>query len=142
MASAETSEEFTCTAKQLFSIITDYEKYPEFLTEVKECKIIETNGNNKLVEFSVSVIKNFTYRLKMTEEPNNKITWELDSGDIFKVSNGSWELSEEGNKTTAKYWVEAKFKGFVPGPVAKALVSVNLPNMMASYHKRIEELYG
>ena len=78
----------------------------------------------------------------MTEEPNNKISWELDSGDIFKVSNGTWELEEKDGKTTAKYWVEAKFKGFVPGPVAKALVSVNLPNMMASYHKRIEEIYG
>ena len=142
MASAETSETFNCTAEQLFSIISDYEKYPDFLTEVKECKVIESDGNNKLVEFSVSVIKNFTYRLKMTEEPNNKISWELDSGDIFKVSNGSWELSEDDGKTTAEYSVEAKFKGFVPGPVAKALVSVNLPAMMASYHKRIEELYG
>ena len=142
MASAETTEVFDCTAEQLFNIISDYEKYPDFLTEVSKCSVIENNGNEKVVEFSVSVIKNFTYRLKMTEDANNKLSWEFDSGEIFKVSNGSWELSEEDGKTTAKYAVEAKFKGFVPGPIAKALVSVNLPNMMASYHKRIEELYG
>ncbi len=75
-------------------------------------------------------------------DSGNSLTWELDSGDLFKVSNGSWVLESEADKTKATYAVEAKFKVFVPSPIAKALVNVNMPNMMSSYKKRVSELYG
>lgn len=142
MAEAQTTELFNCTVDELYKIVSDYEKYPEFLAEVRECKVLKTDGNKKLVEFTVSVIKDFKYRLWMTEEAPSKVSWVFESGDIFKVSNGSWVLKDEAGKTRATYMVEAKFNLFVPGPIAKALVSVNLPNMISSYHKRVKELYG
>lgn len=142
MSAAETSELFNCTVEEFYKIISDYDKYPEFLAEVKECKVVESRGNQKLVEYKISMIKNFTYRLWMTEELNKSITWVLDSGDLFKVSSGSWHIKDEAGKTRATYSVDAKFKVFVPGPIAKALVNVNLPNMMSSYHKRVKALYG
>ena len=142
MSSAETTEIFSCTPKQFFDLVTDYEKYSEFLSEVKECKVVGNEGGRKLVEYQISLIKNFSYRLWMTEE-ENKVSWTFDSGDLFKVSSGHWALEEaEGGKTKAHYAVEAKFKVFVPGPIAKSLVNVNLPSMMSSYHKRVEQLYG
>jgi len=142
MAEAKTTEVFNCSRDEFFRIISDYEKYPEFLGEVKDCRVLKTDGPRKLVEYTVSVVKEFSYRLWMTEEAPNKIHWVFESGDLFKVSNGYWELTEEAGKTRATYGVEAKFNLFVPGPIAKALVSVNLPNMMSSYHKRVRELYG
>lgn len=142
MAAASTTEVFDCTPEQFFKVIQDYEKYPEFLSEVTACQIIESKENEKLAEFKVSLIKTFSYRLRLTETPNVKIEWSLDSGDIFKSSKGSWILEEDHGKTKAHYSVEATFKVFVPGPIAKALVNVNLPNMMSAYHKRVRELYG
>lgn len=142
MASAETTEVFNCTPEEFYKIVSDYEKYPEFLSEVKDCKVIETKGNKKLVEFKVNVVKTFSYRLWITEEAPKRIHWSFDSGDIFKISNGLWELKAEGDKTRARYAVEATFGLFVPGPIAKALVSVNLPNMISAYKKRVKELYG
>jgi coenzyme Q-binding protein COQ10 len=142
MASASTTEIFDCTPEQFFKIITDYEKYPEIITEVSDCKIIRDEGSEKIVEFKVSMIKTFAYRLRLKETPNSKLEWDLDSGDIFKTSKGHWILKEENGKTKADYYVEATFKIFVPGPIAKGLVSVNLPNMMNSYKKRVKELYG
>jgi len=142
MAAATTTETFPCSPEQFFNIVADYEKYPEFLNEVKSCKVIETKGNKKLVEFQVSMIKTFTYRLWMTEEHNKRVSWTLDSGDVFKTSSGSWDLEDSGGKTKAKYAVDATFKVFVPGPVAKALVNVNLPNMMKAYQDRVKKQYG
>lgn len=142
MAAASTTETFPCKVDQFFQIISDYEKYPEFLSEVKGCKVLETKGNKKLVEFQVSVIKTFSYRLWITEDAPKKVSWTLDSGDLFKTSIGSWELEDNGGKTKAKYSVDATFKVFVPGPVAKALVNVNLPNMMKAYQNRIKQKYG
>jgi ribosome-associated toxin RatA of RatAB toxin-antitoxin module len=78
----------------------------------------------------------------MSETPGKSITWTLESGDLFKTSSGSWELEAAGGKTKAKYAVDATFKVFVPGPVAKALVNVNLPNMMKAYQDRVKKVYG
>ena len=142
MASASTNETFPVSNEQFFALISDYEKYPEFLSEVKSVKVVETKGNKKLVEFRVSVLKTFTYRLWITEEKPKRVSWTFDSGDVFKTSVGSWDLEEAGGKTTAKYAVDATFKVFMPGPIAKTLVSVNLPNMMKAYHNRIKEVYG
>lgn len=142
MASAQTSDLFNCTPQQFFEIITDFPAYSSFLQEVKECRVLKTDGPKKLVEFNVSVMKSFKYNLWMTEEAPHSLSWEFASGDLFKTSSGSWKLKDEGGKTRATYAVDATFTMFVPGPIAKALVSVNLPNMVASYHKRVAELYG
>ena len=142
MASAETSELFNCKVDDFFKIISDYEKYPEFLKEVSSTKILQSSGNKKLVEFEVSVIKTFKYNLWLTEKAPAEINWELESGDMFKTSVGSWKLQDEAGKCRATYQLDATFNLFVPGPIAKALVSVNLPAMMSSYHKRVKELYG
>lgn len=142
MAQAQTTEVFNCTPVQFYKIISDYEKYPEFLSEVKECKVIKTESSRKLVEYTVAVVKNFKYTLWMNEVENKEVKWEFAGGDIFKTSTGFWTLAEEGGKTRATYGVDATFSMFVPGPIAKALVSVNLPNMISAYHKRVKELYG
>ncbi len=142
MAKASTTELFNCTPEQFFKIISDYEKYHEFLAEVKKCTVLKTEGARKLVEYNVSVVKTFKYTLWMTENAPHGINWELASGDVFKTSVGSWKLENEAGKTRATYSVEATFGMFVPGPIANALVSVNLPNMMSSYHKRVKQVYG
>jgi ribosome-associated toxin RatA of RatAB toxin-antitoxin module len=142
MAAASTHETFPCTREQFFNLITDFEKYPEFLSEVKSCKVLETKGGKKLVEFHVNVIKTFSYRMWMTEDAPQRLSWTLDSGDLFKTSTGFWELKDAGPNTDATYSVEATFKIFVPGPVAKALVNVNLPNMMRAYKERVKKIYG
>jgi ribosome-associated toxin RatA of RatAB toxin-antitoxin module len=141
MASAETTDLFACTPEQFHKIVTDYEKYPEFLQEVKRCKVLKTEGHKKLVEYQVSVLKDFTYNLWMSEEAH-LVSWEFASGDIFKTMKGYWKIKDEGGKTRGTYGVEATFGMLVPSPIAKAMVSVNLPNMIASYHKRVSLIYG
>lgn len=141
MPGAQHTEVFNCSPEEFKKILTDYERYPEFLTEVKECRVLKTDGSKKLVEFKVSVIKSFSYQLWMNEN-GPEVSWVFNSGDVFKTQTGSWKLVEEAGKTRANYAVDATFSMFVPGPIAKTLLTVNLPNMMSSYHKRVKELYG
>ena len=143
MAGATHTEVFNCTPKEFFQIVTDYEKYPEFLSDVKGCKVVKTEGHHKYVEYKVSVIKAITYQLKTTETEPSLVSWEFASGDVFKTMTGSWKLEEApGGKTKATYTVEGTFKIFMPGPMANTLLNVNLPAMMASYHQRIKKVYG
>jgi ribosome-associated toxin RatA of RatAB toxin-antitoxin module len=147
MAAAQANELFNCSCDEFFKIVTDYNHYPEFLQEVKECRVLKSESNRKLVEYTVSVMKSFKYTLWMTEQAPGEgkpgmVTWEFASGDLFKTSVGSWKLVDEGGKTRGTYTVDATFNMLVPSPIANALVKVNLPNMMSSYHKRVANLYG
>lgn len=142
MSGASATEVFNCSVPEFYKLITDYEKYPEFLQEVKDCKVLKSDGGRKLVEYKVSVIKTFAYQLWMTEHEPDSVTWTFAGGDIFKTSTGSWKLEDQAGKTKATYTVEATFGIFVPGPVAKTLLNVNLPSMMSAYHKRVKDIYG
>jgi len=142
MATARAEEIFNCTAEEFFKIISDYEKYPEFLTEVKSVKVYKNVGNTKEMEYHVSLIKTFKYKLKATEVPNKSIKFEFIGGDVFKTMNGSWTLKDQDGKCAVVYKVEASFGVFVPDAIAKPLVSANLPMMMTNLKKRIKKIYG
>ncbi len=142
MPSASHTEVFNCSVPEFYKLVTDYSKYPEFLQEVKDCKVVKADGNRKLVEYKVSVIKSFQYQLWMTEQEPNEVTWNFAGGDVFKTSTGSWKLEDQAGKCKAIYNVDATFSLFVPGPIAKTLLNVNLPSMMSAYHKRVKDVYG
>ena len=142
MAAASATETFPCSPEQFFKLITDFPSYPQFLSEVKACRVRKSEGARQLVEFEVSVVKSFTYRLWMTAEAPRRLSWTLESGDLFKTSEGSWTLEDRGGDVRATYAVDATFKMLVPGMVTKALVNVNLPGMMKAYHQRVRQVYG
>ncbi len=142
MATAKTHEVFNCTTEEFFKIVKDYEKYPEFLTEVKSVKVYKDSGNVKEMEYHVSLVKTFKYKLKVTEVPNKSVSFEFIGGDVFKTMKGSWQLADEGGKCAVDYNVEATFGMLVPESVAKPLVSANLPMMISNFKKRIKQIYG
>ena len=143
MAGVTHVEVFNCTRQEMFDLLKDCEKYPEFLKEVKSCKILQDKDGEKIVEYKVSVIKDIMYLNTQREIAPSELTWKFMKGDLFKSMSGSWKLEDApGGKTKATYTVAAEFGMFVPGMITKTLLAVNLPALMQAYHKRIGELYG
>lgn len=142
MADVKHVEIFNCTPEQFFDLLVDYNSYPQFLSDVKGCRVVEEKGDTKIVEYQISVIKSFKYFNEHKETRPSEIRWKFIKGDLFKSMSGYWRLSPEGDKTKAEYYVEAQFGLFVPGAFTKTALSVNLPAMMKSYHQRVKELYG
>ena len=141
-ATAETKEQFNCSQEEFFKIVSDYESYSQFLPEVKSVKITKKSGAVKEMEYSVSLIKTFKYMLKVTEKGHDQIDFIFMGGDVFKTMKGCWKLSEKKGLCQVEYNVEASFGMLVPGAMAKTLVGVNLPIMMANFKKREKEIYG
>ncbi len=142
MASAQTQEVFNCSTEEFFKLVADYEKYPEFLTEVKSVKIYKNSGDTKEMEYHVSLIKTFKYKLKVKEVANKSVNFEFIGGDVFKTMKGSWQLTDNNGKCAVEYKVEATFGMLVPEAMAKPLVSANLPMMITNFKKRIKQVYG
>jgi len=139
MGQATTSEIFNAPLEKVFKVISNYNSYPEFLTDIKRVSVLESSGPRKLVEFELHVIKRFRYQLWLAENPNEEVSWTFHSGEIFKENTGSWKLKDLGDgRTHADYSIVAKFGVFVPGMIEKMLIEVNLPVMMKSFKKQIE----
>ncbi|TNF04270.1 MAG: SRPBCC family protein [Deltaproteobacteria bacterium] len=141
MAQADIERTFQAPIDKVYACIVDYASYPEFVDGVSSIKILEQNESGARVEYSLNMIKTFNYVLKLTHEKPNKVSWQLEGGDIFKRNNGSWNLSDRGDGTTAvKYELDVDFKGFAPKAIINKLVANNLPSMMDQYEKRAKSL--
>lgn len=142
MASAKAVEKVAVSIQDFFDVITQYEKYPEFLQEMTSAEVVEEEGNTKIVNFNVTVIKPVAYTLKI-EEVNApyEIKWSLVESDAFKVNSGGWNLKELGeSEIEATYYIDCDFKIFVPSMILNRIVSAQLPKMLHAFKERAESL--
>ncbi len=142
MASAHTSEVFNCKAEEFFKIVSDYEKYPEFITGVSSVKITKNEGDKKEMEYAVSIVKSFKYKLKVEEQAPKSVVFTFLSGEMFKTMRGSWDIVPQGDHCKVDYKIEATFGMLVPGFMADQVVKVNLPMLIANFKTRIKQIYG
>lgn len=141
MPSANREEVFDAPIDKVYEVIVDYASYPEFVEGVSDVKVIEQDEKGALVEYSLNMIKKFTYRLRLSHERPHTVTWAFDSGDIFKVNRGHWKLKDLGDgKTQVDYEVELEVKVFAPNAIINKLATKSLPAMLEAYHKRAKSL--
>ena len=95
MAQASRSVTVNVPPEKLFEVITDYEKYPEFLPEVKKAKVEFGAGNVKEVTYTVDLkAKVITYTLKHTARPPDELAWTMVRGEMMKGNDGAWILKD------------------------------------------------
>lgn len=141
MPSAKRTEIFDAPIEKVYQVITDYASYPEFVEGVSGVEVIEQDENGALVEYSLNMIKKFTYRLRLKHEKPTKISWTFESGDIFKLNEGYWHLKDLGDgRTEVDYQLELDVKVFAPSAIINKLATKSLPAMLQSYHKRAKSV--
>lgn len=135
MPGASRTVEMNVPMDALFKTIVDYESYPSFLDDIQSAKVIERSGDEVVVEYGLKVaFKSISYVLRMKQAAPDKVTWSLERSSVMKVSDGSWALEDLGDgRTRATYSVDVQPKGFVPGPVVKALTGRTLPATLQAF---------
>ena len=137
MATVTRTEVVDVDINKLYDVLIDYGKYPEYVDGVSKTKVLNQSETGAKVEYEVNMIKTFKYTLAATHVRPTKISWVLDSGDLFKKNDGNWTLKDLGNgKTEVTYSLELDFKMFAPNSILTALTQKNLPIMMESFFKR------
>jgi coenzyme Q-binding protein COQ10 len=143
MARAERTEVFDVPVDKMYQAIVDYKSYPEFVDGMRSVEVQNQSGDGATVKFSLSLIKDISYTIKLNNKVNQEVSWSLVSGDMMKVNNGRWTLKDlGGNKTEVTYSLEVELKGFLPGlgMIEKTLVNTNLPLNMKAFAKRAASL--
>jgi coenzyme Q-binding protein COQ10 len=141
MAKAERSIVIHAPPEKVFAVISDYEKYSEFLPEVKKVKIEFGSGNVKEVTYTVDIkAKVITYTLKHTARPPNELAWTMVRGEMMKGNDGAWVLEAVPEGTEATYKIDLRLGALVPSMVERMLAEQSLPGLLANFKKRIEGL--
>jgi coenzyme Q-binding protein COQ10 len=139
MASATRSIVIDAPPERVFDVIADYQRYPEFLSEVKSIRTSDRIGNQVDIHYEVDVVKRIHYTLRMVEERPRALRWTFVKGEVMKDNRGSWTLEPTPDgKTRATYTLDVAVGLLVPRPLLAALVDSSLPKMLESFKKRVE----
>ena len=131
--------------ERFFDLLLDYERYPEFVPNLKSCRV-KVASPHKDIEYELDLgIRRIRYTLRHVEERPRRIAWSLVTGDMMKVSNGSWDLSDEQGKTRARYSVEIQvakpplIPQVIVDRVSDELTRVQLPRTLEAFKRRAEK---
>ncbi len=131
--------------EKFWDVVVDYERYPEFVPGIKRVKLVHADKGIRDAEYELDLgVKTVRYTLRHLETRPTKVTWSLLKGDMMKVSNGSWELSNHAGKTLARYTVEVQVAKppLVPQSiidrVSDELTKVQLPKTLEAFKARAE----
>jgi ribosome-associated toxin RatA of RatAB toxin-antitoxin module len=146
MASAERSLVMEVSAEQLFGVVTDFARYPEFIPELKAARVLESQGPTRQVEFELELtllgfVRRIRYTLGFELKPPTAVDWHFVGGEVMKDNRGGWLLKPLGpTRTEATYRIEVELGAFIPRSVSRFLTEQSLPKLLEQFKARAESL--
>ncbi len=130
-------------AASIFQVITEYQRYPEFLPELRRVAVLSRNDGVALVQFEVQVIVHVDYTLRLVENPPHEVRWSLAAGKMLARSDGRWLLTPQtDNSTQVLYELDVQLAGQIPKSISARLTGDTLPQMLARFASRAETAFG
>jgi coenzyme Q-binding protein COQ10 len=131
------------TVKQLFDLVADVERYPEFLPWCVASRIRKRDGLVMIADLMIGfkmVRERFTS--KVTLDPHRRIDVTYTEGP-FKYLNNHWifEPTADGG-TLIDFYVDFEFRSKVLQALIGALFNEAVGLMVGAFEKRARQLYG
>ena len=129
------SGEVAAAPAAVWKILTNYERMPEFVPDLKSTKVLSRSGNRIVLEQMgvarfLFLSRSIGLVVQVTEEPISAIDIGLVSGDM-KVYNCRWELlPTESGGTRILYSGKLAPKFYVPGMLGTNLIRADIERMM------------
>src|SRR2546423_15691274 len=143
MASASRSIVIDVSPEAFYRVVQDYARYPEFLTEVKSVRIGPRQGEAVEVTYWLDVkLQVIDFTLLHQPRGPQKIEWHLvRGGEFMRKNQGAWTFERTpAGFTRATYAIDIDLGPLVPSNLEKALAERGLPNLLANFKTRAEQL--
>ena len=134
------------TPEEMFALVTDVARYPEFLPWCDHAKVLEHTGNGVVAEVGIAMAGvRQTFVTRNTHEEGRRVELQLVKGPFSKLS-GDWKFDPvgDGNERAARVSLRLDY-GFDRGALA-ALVGPIFDriagSMVDAFVKRAEQIYG
>jgi len=143
MKESDKSIEFNYNAKELFDIVLDIEKYPDYIPWCKKINILKKNKNS----IKANMIVN--YKLLPTQQFISIVTYDVKNLLIktqyiegpLKNLDTIWKFVKiEKNKTIVNFNIKFEFKNFFHQKISEVFYSLVENKMMESFEKRAKKI--
>lgn len=147
------------SSKEIFDLIIDIEKYPQFLPWCRDAKIIEIINPNLLIAYMVVNFKGISqkYTSKVSWGKNINDDYSVDIKAIegaFKRLDSSWRISNIDNiasnlpnkaniyKSQVHFTIDFEFSSFILQKMIGTMFGYASEKIINSFEKRAEEVYS
>ncbi len=139
------------SAKQIYNLVMDIEKYPEFLPWCKQAKIVTRISDRNLQADLLINFKNFfeKYRSDVTHcevKEENGSAYCINAIAIngpFKNLLNQWKISEvETNRCRVDFLLEFEFNSIILGKMIGLVFESAAEKMIAAFEDRAREVYS
>jgi hypothetical protein len=123
-----------------FTVLTEFEKYPDWSGPVKECRVLDRHpdGLPRRVAFALDMtLKTIRYVLEYSYERPHRARWKLVEGDIKDVQ-GSYEFAADGTGTKATCSQAIDLGFWVPGPIRRPFEQKALRDSVEEFRRAVE----
>ena len=124
----------------VYAVVVDFAAYPRLFPEIKEARVLSTEGKRVRAEFRGNIVLPFRYVLDLDCDAQAlTVDWRYVEGEVIKNSEGGWRFSPEGDGTRMEYRVameiSAPLPGFLLRKITDGLVALSLPAMFAAVER-------
>jgi coenzyme Q-binding protein COQ10 len=130
------------TPEQLFSLVADIERYPEFLPWCVAARITKRRPNLMVADLVIGFRmfrERFTSRVAL--DPPRRIDVAYADGPFRRLSN-HWVFEKAPGGCRIDFYVDFEFKSRLMQRLIEVLFSEAVRRMVGSFEKRARDLYG
>ena len=125
--------------EELFAIVTDFERYPEWAGDLKQVTVLDRDGDGRgtRVRYRAAAFgrsTSYTLSYDYSSAPA-RLAWVQADGDITSRLDGQYEFEADDGGTRVTYHLEVDLKfplpGFVKQRAAARIISTALRELQA-----------
>jgi coenzyme Q-binding protein COQ10 len=134
------------TSEQMFDLVADVRRYPEFLPWCVGAQVISRNESELIADLTIG-FKMFreTFRSRVTLERPHHVHVEYLTGP-FRYLNNHWRFTpvpkEQGTGTEVNFFVDFEFKSRLLQAVIGTVFNEAVRLMVRAFERRAMMLYG
>ena len=131
------------SADQLFDLVADVEKYPEFLPWCLGARIIEQSETDLTADLIIGYkVFRETFRSRVHLTPKSRIDVEYINGP-FHYLNNHWTFKEaKHGGTDIDFFIDFQFRNSLFQSATQMIFERAFDQMLNAFEKRAKELYG
>ena len=132
------------TPQQMFDLVADIDRYPEFLPWCVACRVTKREGpvvwGDLMVGFRVF---RETFTSKVTLHPPDRIDVEYINGP-FRYLNNHWQFNpiDDGRRTEVDFFIDFEFRSRMLQAVATTVFNEAMRRMVGAFETRARAVYG
>jgi uncharacterized membrane protein len=129
-------------AGRCFDVAVDFESYPEWVRDVKEAKILETDddGRGTRVEFRAAALgKSIRYILEYDYAASPEaFSWRFVEGDMLRRLDGTYRFEPDGDSTRVHYDLAVELAVPLPGLLKRRAAGLIMGSALKELKKQVE----